>query len=110
MKCRRENVTEGIEVGEKSSRSLHSAPVEVCDFFILRCSLRPEISQEHLQTSIAGVLRLRAIKLSVCDRSAKRFAQDDDSVWGLACSWLDMQAHERSKKSQALGMAILFAW
>jgi hypothetical protein len=27
----------------------------VCDFFIFRCSLRPESSQEHLPTSIAGV-------------------------------------------------------
>ena len=52
--------------------------------FYLPCSLRPESSQEHLPTSIAGVLRLRAIKPSVCDRSAKRFAQDDDFVWGLA--------------------------
>jgi hypothetical protein len=33
--------------------------------------------------SIAGVLRLRAIKPSVCDRSAKRFAQDDGFVRGL---------------------------
>jgi hypothetical protein len=54
--------------------------LRVCDVFILRCSLRPESSQEHLQTRIAGVLRLRAIKLSVCDKSAKRFAQDDDFV------------------------------
>jgi hypothetical protein len=30
--------------------------------------------------STAGVLRLRAIKPSVYDRSAKRFAQDDDFV------------------------------
>jgi hypothetical protein len=44
-------------------------------FFIFRCSLRPESSQEHLPTSIAEVLRLRAIKPSVCDRYAKRFAQ-----------------------------------
>jgi hypothetical protein len=33
-----------------------------CDFFIFRCSLRPESSQEHLPGSIAGVLRLRAMK------------------------------------------------
>ncbi|MEA2542790.1 MAG: hypothetical protein QOH35_4156 [Acidobacteriaceae bacterium] len=59
--------------------------VGVRDFFKFRCSLRPESSQEHLQTSIAGVLRLcsgqalrlRAIKPSVCDRSANRYAQDD---------------------------------
>jgi hypothetical protein len=42
--------------------------------------VRPESSQEHLPTSIAGVLRLRAIKPSVCDRTAKRFAQDDGFV------------------------------
>jgi hypothetical protein len=54
-----------------------------CDFFIFRCGSRPESSQEHLPTSIAGVLRLRAIKPSVCDRSAKRFAQDDGFVGGL---------------------------
>jgi hypothetical protein len=52
------------------------------DFFIFRCNLRPESFQEHLPTSIAGVLRLRAIKPSVCDRSAKRFAQDDGFVGG----------------------------
>jgi hypothetical protein len=40
---------------------------------------------------ITGVLRLRAIKPSVCDRSAKRFAQDDGFVGGLKYSWLDMQ-------------------
>jgi hypothetical protein len=34
------------------------------------------------KTSTAGVLRLRAIKRSVCDRSAKRFAQDDGFVGG----------------------------
>ena len=40
---------------KKNSRSLHSATVGVCDFFILRRSLRSESSQEHLQTGIAGV-------------------------------------------------------
>src|ERR1700722_15373160 len=50
--------------------------------FTFRFSLRPESSQEHLPISIAGVLRLRAIKPSVCDRSAKRFAQDDGFVGG----------------------------
>jgi hypothetical protein len=34
--------------------------------------------------SILGVLRLRAIKLFVMRRSAKRFAQDDGFVWELA--------------------------
>ena len=40
-------------------------------------------SQSICQTGIAGVLRLRAIKPSLCDRSAKRFAQDDDFVGEL---------------------------
>jgi hypothetical protein len=73
--------------------------LRVYDFFIFRCSLRLESSQEHLPTSIAGVprprsgqaLRLRAIKPTVCDRSAKRFAQDDGFVGGLKYSWLDMR-------------------
>jgi hypothetical protein len=34
------------------------------------------------QISIAGVLRLRALNPSVCDGSAKRFAQDDGFVGG----------------------------
>jgi hypothetical protein len=51
---------------------------------------RPESSQEHLPTNIAGVLRLRAIKLSVYDRAAKRFAQDDGFVGGLKCNWLNI--------------------
>jgi hypothetical protein len=67
--------------GPLNCRSLGCA--RRCDFIIFRCSLRPESSQEHLPTSIAGVLRLRAIKPSVSDRSAKRFAQDDGFVRGL---------------------------
>ena len=51
---------------EKNSRGLHSASS--------RCSLRPESSRRHLIVRIAGVLRLRAIKPFVYDRSAKRFA------------------------------------
>jgi hypothetical protein len=47
------------------------------DNCFFRCSSRPGSSQEHLPTSIAGVLRLRALKPSVSDRFAKRFAQDD---------------------------------
>jgi hypothetical protein len=52
-------------------------------FLFFPLSSRPESSQEHLRTSVAGVLRLRAIKPSVCDRSAKRFAQDDEFVGAL---------------------------
>jgi hypothetical protein len=77
----------------------------VCDFFIFRCSLRPESSQGHLPTSTARVLRLRAIKPSARDSSAKRFAQDDGFVGGLEIQ-VDGYAEntKRSKKSQALGM------
>jgi hypothetical protein len=89
---------------ERSAKlqSLGSAPLGVCDLFIFRCGLRPESSQEHLATSIAGVLRLRAIKPSVCDRSAKRFAQDDGSVGGLKYSWSDMQKTRKDRKSHRL--------
>ena len=45
------------------------------------CSLRPEIPRASSK-SIAEVLRLRATKPAVCDRSAKRFAQDDGFVGG----------------------------
>jgi hypothetical protein len=69
-------------VQEERWGSITRISLRVCDFFIFRCSLRVESSQEHLPTSIAGVLRLRAIKPSVCDRSAKRFAQDDGFVEG----------------------------
>ena len=52
--------------------------------------------------STLGVLRLRAIKPSVCDRSAKRFAQDDGFVGGLKYSWLDMQKIPKDRKSHRL--------
>jgi hypothetical protein len=75
------------------------------------CSLRLESSQEHLPTSIAGVLRLRAIKSSVCDRSAKRFAQDDGFVKGLEIQLVGYAENtKRSKKSHAPEMTILLAW
>jgi hypothetical protein len=64
-----------------------------------------ESSQEHLPASIAEVLRLRATKPSVCDSSAKRFAQDDGSVGGLEMQVVGYAENtKRSKKSQALGM------
>jgi hypothetical protein len=56
-------------------------------------------SQEHLPTSIAGVLRLRAIKTSACDKSAKRFAQMTALLGGLKYSWLDMQKTRKDGKS-----------
>jgi hypothetical protein len=48
----------------------------------LGCSLRLESSEEHLPTSIAEVLRLRAMSRPLCDRAARRFAQDDGFVGG----------------------------
>jgi hypothetical protein len=57
-----------------------------------------------MPTSIAGVLRLRAIKPSVCDSSAKRYAQDDGfagfEIQLVGCA----EKTKRSKKAQALGM------
>src|ERR1700733_1495195 len=48
-----------------------------CDFFQVWW---PEGPEEHRPTSILGVLRLRARDPLLSDRSARRFAQDDDSV------------------------------
>jgi hypothetical protein len=42
--------------------------------------LWPESSEQHLPKNIAEVLRLRAVEPSLCDRSARRFAQDDGLV------------------------------
>ncbi len=75
-----------------------------CDFFDLACSLWLESSEEHLPTSIAGVLRLRAISRPLCDRSAWRFAQDDGFVGGEKHPVSDAENRKRSKKSQALLM------
>src|SRR5580704_9288106 len=75
-----------------------------CDFFDLACSLWLESWEEHLPTSIAGVLRLRAISRPLCDRSARRFAQDDGFVGGEKHPVGYAENTKRSKKSQALGM------
>src|SRR3984957_19167753 len=91
---------------------LRFAPVGACDFFDLACSLWLESSEEHLPTSIAGVpsagsgqaLRLRAISRPLCDRSARRFAQDDGFVGGEKHPVSYAENTKRSKKSQALGM------
>ena len=52
----------------------------------LRCSMTASVVEKGANgigtISIVGILRLRAIKHSVCDRSAKRFAQDDGLVGG----------------------------
>ena len=81
---------------------------ERCDFFDLACSLWLESSEEHLPTSIAGVLRLRAISRPLCDRSARRFAQDDGFVVGEKHPVSYAENTKRSKKSQALRMTILW--
>jgi hypothetical protein len=83
-----------------TARRDRSASLGVCDFFIFRCNLLSESSQEHLPTSIAVVLRLRAIKPSACDRSAKRFAQDYGFVGGLGntAGWI-CRKHEKIEKA-----------
>jgi hypothetical protein len=92
-----------------SSNSRKIVILRVCDVFIFRCSLRPESSQEHLPTSIAGVLRLRATSAVSPDQSMRRSAQDDDFVGGLEYNWLNMQKTRKDrKKSQPLRMTILW--
>src|ERR1700733_9038306 len=54
--------------------------------------------------STAGVLRLRAINSLICDRSARRFAQDDAFLKGIEKRLVGSKNTGRSKKSQALGM------
>jgi hypothetical protein len=83
---------------------LRSASLRACDFFDLACSLWLESWEEHLPTSIAGVLRLRAISRPLCDRCARRFAQDDGFVGGEKHPVSYAENTKRSKKSQALGM------
>src|SRR5580700_7226566 len=80
-----------------------STSLRGCDFKF-PCSLWPESSEEHLQTSIAGVLRLRAVNPLLCNRSARRFAQDDAFLEGTKKHLVGAKSAKRSKKSQALGM------
>jgi hypothetical protein len=70
------------------------------------CSLLSESLQEHLPTTIAGVLRLRAIKPSVRDRSAKRFAQDDGFVGG----WKYMESINTEKGRRLRAIFDQIAW
>jgi hypothetical protein len=70
----------------------------VCDFFIFRCSLRPESSQEHPPTKHRRGPSTPRHRASISDRSAKRFAQDDGFVGGLKYSWLDMQKTRKDQK------------
>src|SRR5579863_3900354 len=79
-----------------------------CDFFDFPYRLLPESSEYHLSTSIAGVLRLRAINRSVRYRSVRRFAQDDGFVEEVENIWLVCSNTERSTKSQALRMTALW--
>ena len=64
-------------------------------------SLWLESWEEHLPTSIAGVLRLRAISRPLCDRSARRFAQDDSFV-GVKSIRLATQKTRKDRKSHRL--------
>ena len=82
-----------------------SASLGGCDFFNFPCSLWPESSEEHLPTSIAGVLRLRAINPLLCDRSARRFAptarrgrQDDAFLEGIKQHLVGCKKHEKIEK------------
>jgi hypothetical protein len=60
-------------------------------------SLWSESLEEHLPTSMAGVLRLRAVNPSLCDGSTRRFAQDDDFVeWPK--TWLGVQKTRKDRK------------
>jgi hypothetical protein len=81
------------------SRRLHS---EFVTFLSSGVVCGRKAPKSILPTSIAGVLRLRAIKPSVRDRSAKRFAQDDGFFRGWKYSWLDMQKTRKDLKSHRL--------
>ena len=58
----------------------------------------PENSEEHLPVSIAGVLRLRAINPLLCDRSARRFAQDDGFAEGTEEHLVAYEKREKIEK------------
>jgi hypothetical protein len=58
----------------------------------------PESCEEHVPISIAGVLRLRAVSPVLSDPSARRFAQDDDSVVGIKNIGSSAKNTKRSKK------------
>ena len=84
--------------------------VVVCGRKALK-SIRQEALPGFLRLRSGQALRLRAIKPSVCERSARRFAQDDDFVGGLEIQVVGYAENaKRSKQSQALEMTILFAW
>ena len=58
----------------------------------------PESYEEQRQTSIVGVLRLRAMNPLLSDRSAWRFAQDDGFVGGLKNSLVGCVKTTKIKK------------
>jgi hypothetical protein len=68
----------------------------------LRAAWVSEAPPRFLRLRSGQALRLRAQSLLPRDQSVKRSAQDDDSVWGLASSWLEMQEHERRRKKSQL--------
>src|ERR1700760_3905472 len=73
-----------------------------CDFFISGAVCGRKAPKSILPTGIAGVLRLRATKPSVCDRSAMRFAQDDGFVWGLAMQLVGYAGARKDLKCRSL--------
>jgi hypothetical protein len=91
--------------------ALRSEFVTFLSSVVVRSRKAPKsISQEGLpgfpRLHSGQALRLRAKSPLLCGRAAKRFAQDDDFVWGMRYSWLDSKKYESSKKSQDLRMTI----
>src|SRR5580658_10362179 len=69
-----------------------------------RKSICQQASPGFLRLRSGQALRLRAISRPLCDRSARRFAQDDGFVGGEKHPVGYAENTKRSKKSQALGM------
>ena len=84
--CRAREEMPTIKRVPRGEIALSGWVVENSGMHPLRCydflCLWPESSEQHLPMVVAGVLRLRAIKPSLDDRSAGRFAQDDGFVEG----------------------------
>jgi hypothetical protein len=78
--------TDGTEtfVREPGRTADPSASLGGCDFFdFFRSFSGRKVLKSMRRLSILGVLRLRAVSPLLSDRSARRFAQDDDSVGEL---------------------------
>jgi hypothetical protein len=95
--------------GPRKRRSLRFPGV--CEFLssVVVCgrkapkSICQQASPGFLRLRSGQALRLRAIKLPVCDRSAKRFAQDDGFVRGLEIQLVGYAENTKgSKMSHAL--------